>query len=403
MATLKVVVDSTDSVDELNEADNEFSESVFVTGTPDSAEAAEYAAGGYLDWGVVRGTKEVVRNLHSIYDQDLVFFRLSGTGGATDEIVLAADETNGPASVMLFDEGMTLVARGEKEADNKYHISLDGLTGGGYHVLLRDGGSSQNPSASRVYTLTIVAPDAAGANLVAEAVSPDAIFIADGSVEATATVKNRGDQDSGLFSGGYYLSLDRVIDQTDTLLATANFTALAADAEATDEKTLDLSGLAPGTYYLGFLIDAGSQVAEPVETDNAIATRLVVLPETDAREGNDTLAEASVVSVTDGAALIEDLTLHHAGDVDIFSFTLHEPTSLSDMISISYESAEPSLQLTLLDGAGNILGSVTGYGGTALLSTGSLVVGKYFIRVAGAGDFAYSTGYALNLALADEE
>ena len=72
-----------------------------------------------------------------------------------------------------------------------------------------------------------------------------------------------------------------------------DFAAIAAGGQATDSRTLDLSGKTPGTYYLGLVADQTGAVAEPVETDNVRFTALVVMPAADSRENNDTIAAAS--------------------------------------------------------------------------------------------------------------
>ncbi|MBW6486598.1 MAG: Ig-like domain-containing protein [Syntrophobacterales bacterium] len=400
MVTVTARVDAAGSVDELNEADNEYSASVLLAGSPDADEAAEDATGGFIDLGVLRGTKVYNRNLHSLYDQDLVLLGLSGTGGAGDEIRLTFDETPGMVGIALYDSRMNFVAAGVKAATGDYRISLNGRPGGAYYLLVRDGGAERSGSESQAYALTVTAPDAAGANLTPSGLSLDSALVADGSASVTATVQNIGDTASAAFTGAYYLSTDKIIDANDVLLATANFAALAAAAELTDSRVLDLSGVLPGTYYLGLLVDDGALVAEPVETDNVRLSPLVILPASDAHESNDSLMTASIVSLSGGSASVTGLNLHNGEDVDIFRFTLAQPAGVADIARINYRTQEPFLLFSLLDASGNVIRSVIGSNGNASLSLNGLASGVYFLKVDGAQDFSYSTGYDLSMTVA---
>jgi hypothetical protein len=402
-ATVQVTarVDTTESVAELNEVDNETTLPALVVGSPDTQEAAEYVAGGYIDLGVVRGgTNGYNRNLHSIYDQDLMSLGLSGTGIAGDEIRLTFDEATGVISVALYDAGMVFVAGGQKSAAGDYRISLEGRTGGAYYIIVRDSGQPRTGTENQAYTLTIKAPDADGPNLTPTGLSLASVLVADGSANVTATVKNIGDAASGDFTGAYYLSTDKIIDANDTPLATVNFTALAAGTEATDSRALDLSGVASGTYYLGLLADDGNLATEPVETDNVRIAPLVVLPASDARESNDSLKTASVVTLSGGGASVTGLNLHNSEDMDFFRFALSQSAGTTDIARITYRTQEPFLLFSLLDASGNVMYSVIGSNGIAALSLNGLAGGVYFLKVDGAQDFSFSTGYALSMTVA---
>src|SRR5690349_9300213 len=71
------------------------------------------------------------------------------------------------------------------------------------------------------------------------------------------TVKNQGTAASGDFSNGFYLSSDATITTGDIYVDGNSNTSLAAGASfAWGAPTLTIpAGTAPGTYYLGILVD----------------------------------------------------------------------------------------------------------------------------------------------------
>ena len=94
------------------------------------------------------------------------------------------------------------------------------------------------------------------------------------------------------FSNGYYLSENNVISTNDYLLHQSDVIdvgpglILTAQLPATDVAAA-LPGLAPGTYYLGLLLDNQEEVAETNEMNNEwVATTQVVIPDNPAAPVN---------------------------------------------------------------------------------------------------------------------
>jgi hypothetical protein len=93
-----------------------------------------------------------------------------------------------------------------------------------------------------------------------------------------ATIDNIGSADASTdFSWGFYLSTDATITTGDILLATGGTGSLAAGASIPlpTGLPLDPAGLVSGSYYLGIVVDSGSQVIEGDESNN---TGVTVVP-----------------------------------------------------------------------------------------------------------------------------
>jgi trimeric autotransporter adhesin len=91
--------------------------------------------------------------------------------------------------------------------------------------------------------------------------------------------ENGGDATSGAFSIGYYLSLDGQITTQDALLDTLASAGLAAAHDFTLPNSVTIpAGTAPGTYYLGVLLDRNGSVQESNETNNTRAVLVDVTP-----------------------------------------------------------------------------------------------------------------------------
>ncbi|RKX24661.1 MAG: hypothetical protein DRP45_07720, partial [Candidatus Zixiibacteriota bacterium] len=389
---VRAVVDPASEVDELNETDNVGEIQALVAGTPDSLETQELANNWFIDLGVVRGTYSVDRNLHSVYDQDMMVFRMSGDGTTGDQIEVTFDDSKGDLMLGLYDRYMNSVANGEKVADGDYQISLDGVSGGQYYLVVGSLGGHYD------YTLSITAPDAAGPNLGVESMQIDESQVADGNIDVTTKIANFGDKASEAFTVEYYISTGSTIDPvSDTLLKSVNMSALDAGADVTHTEALDLAAIGPGSYYLGVVVKPPAGTTEPVEGDNTARSGMVVLPQPDSLEENDSKDTASDVTLTAGHAELSGLTIHNSSDVDWFCFDLPVSGGTQDMVQLTYQGSEPDLMLTLMDEHGRELRAAAGNAGLASLSLNNLVAGTYFIKIGGAGFVNFSTGYTLTL------
>lgn len=122
-------------------------------------------------------------------------------------------------------------------------------------------------SAEDVYASTYRSTSATQTNFIP---APGSVT-AGQSVTFQATIGNRGTGTVNPLRVEYYLSTDRFIDRNDTLLGAATF-SLGSGFAGTHSATVTIPGAqAPGSYYLGWIVDPLGSVAEVDETNNAVA------------------------------------------------------------------------------------------------------------------------------------
>ena len=84
---------------------------------------------------------------------------------------------------------------------------------------------------------------------------------------AKSTYRNNGDTESGSFTLTYYLSTNRTINQNDTEIGSPVLVSVAAASGAMSTNNLSIpSGLAPGKYFIGAVIEF-----DDANTDNNTA------------------------------------------------------------------------------------------------------------------------------------
>ena len=94
--------------------------------------------------------------------------------------------------------------------------------------------------------------------------------MAGGKIRVDFDASNKGNVDSGIFTDGLYLSANKIITAGDVLLVDFEDTSIkAGDTERYFfEELIIPENTAPGTYYIGYIIDSGDWVQESNETNN---------------------------------------------------------------------------------------------------------------------------------------
>ncbi|MCU7906825.1 MAG: S8 family serine peptidase, partial [Candidatus Thiodiazotropha sp. (ex Epidulcina cf. delphinae)] len=108
---------------------------------------------------------------------------------------------------------------------------------------------------------------------------PTALHVPSGNISTgshftvTSAIANQGTSNpTGYFSVGYYLSTDAQITAADTKIADRRVYSLRAGAGLNLSATVYIpAGMAPGTYYLGVLVDKNDSQAEANEGNNGLA------------------------------------------------------------------------------------------------------------------------------------
>jgi subtilase family serine protease len=192
------------------------------------------------------------------------------------------------------------------------------------------------------------------------------------------TVKNQGTATSANFSNGFYLSTDAVITTADTYLDGNSNTGLAAGdsfAWIAPSPVVPLA-TAPGSYYVGILVDRTNVVAESNESNNYVSTAITVEipgPDLTITTGSPTPTPSTVAP--GGTVILSAWTVTNQGTVASGGF--------SNGFYLSTDAVITSAD-TYLDGNSNstlVGGASFAWGGPTLTIPGGTAPGTYYVGV----------------------
>jgi len=128
--------------------------------------------------------------------------------------------------------------------------------------------------------ITVLAPAAPDLAITtgAPTVTPGSVPAGGAVTLSSWAVKNQGGVPSGNFSNGFYLSTDAVITTSDVLLSgNSNYSLAPGESFVWGGPTLTIpASTAPGSYYIGILVDRANQVSESNESNNAVSRAITV-------------------------------------------------------------------------------------------------------------------------------
>jgi hypothetical protein len=398
--TLRVDVDPTDAVAELNEADNSRSTSVEATRTPDGFELEEIENLGPAQLGVVRGSMQWSGNLDSRLDRDWLTFDTLADGEADHAIELTFAHADGDLDLLLLNGTGEQIDAARSVTDNET-IPLDGLPAGRYTVVILN--TTQGGSGHPGYELTIDAPDPSGGNLSLRGLDWSTVQPALGqTVQVTPTIVNTGDAATPATIARLYLSDDALIVPAEDRSLGVEVAVPELQPGESHEVTLDVlipADAEVGQQFAGLLVDPDAALTETTTNDNQGVVNFAILPPPDALESNDTLETATPLEVVDGQASRSGLTLT-PDDVDLYRLHLADRGSNDDVVEVAFDFAEGRIELLLLDELGTPIYREAPTGDVARLNLNGLPGGRdYFVQVRMAEGFGFSTGYRLDVAL----
>ena len=175
------------------------------------------------------------------------------TSGGVDTVGQLEDSTGSP--VDNNDDG---------GAGTNFRIAAD-VTEGTYYVRVRGFGSQTGGEYTLHVRFAESTSEGTGPDLVVEAASvSDSSPEAGASFTLSATVRNRGDGDSGATTLRYYRSTNATISTSDTAVGTDAVGALSGFVASAESISVTAPSGA-GTYYYGACVDS---VAGETDTDN---------------------------------------------------------------------------------------------------------------------------------------
>ncbi len=253
----------------------------------------------------------------------------------------------------------------------------------------------------------------AGADLVLNSLSGSSTVLVGGQISLATVVKNQGSGNAGPFRIGFYLSADASVTTGDTLFAVCDYsTGLGAGFSSTCSGSVSLpSGLTPGTYYLGAIVDDQGKVAETNENNNTRVGGKVTI----ASSLSSTLFVPIVLSVAgvNGSFYTSELILTNKGNQDstlTFKYTASFGSgsgTATDILSAGQQKISPDTIGYLrsigmpIPTTGNQGGTLTvQFSGLSSPSDGAVIVRTTTAVANGRAGLAYS-GISLEAALKD--
>ena len=164
-------------------------------------------------------------------------------------------------------------------------------------------------------------------------------------------------------------------------------------------QSIDISGIADGTYFLEVAVDPSDLLVEFDETNNAAGIQIVIdrsgtgNPGSDTFEPNDSFATASILAPPEDHTY-EDLTIHEAFNDDYFRVTASAAGTLA--LELSFLHGQGDIDMEVFDTNQTFLARSESVSNTELVSLAATTGEEFFVRVYGY-DGAINPNYTLNV------
>ena len=220
-----------------------------------------------------------------------------------------------------------------------------------YNNAITEGNESNNPSSGVMLTVTApvsLLPDLDVQN-VGESFPPTlsaSSVTAGGSVTLSYRLSNFGPGNAPSSVTGIYRSTDGTISISDTRIDTDTNAGFTGVAGRTETATINTTGWAPGTYYIGAIADYNNAITEGNESNNPSSGVMltVTAPTTTTDAGN---TRATATALTPGSTVAQSVGISPDTD-DYFSFT----AASTGRVTAKLTGLSADIDLRALNGAG---------------------------------------------------
>lgn len=369
---------------------------------PNDTLAAPLDLGDIVGYRVFSGL-----SIHALGNDDYFRFRMTSAGTAGDYVTIDFLNSGGDLDMRLYDANGTQVGSSGSTA-NQEKISLAGLAAGTY--VARIYGYHGNYTNDN-YKLSIHAPGAPAGD-ANETNDTFATATNLGQVTGLRTwqdlsIHAAGDTDWFRFTIdqpailGHYarISFANNRGNLDLKLYSSQGQLLSTSATTSDTETVSLASMEAGMYYLQI---AG--VGGDTNPSYSLALSTPLSADGDWAEPNETFAGAYDLGIASGVRTWSGLSIHAAGDIDVFRFQTASLGTSADSVRIDFTGGTGDLNLTLHDAGGTILATSAGTGDLERISLANLAAGTYYVGIRGAGSAvnAYTLTIAAPGGLADD-
>ena len=196
------------------------------------------------------------------------------SGGFYTSIYLSADPMINTSDRAITTFYVSPLAAGAQRTYTVKPVIPNTLAPGSYYLgAIADTGkqvgeSNENNNSLAGNQISIVSK----VDLIITSISGPSSASPDQQVAFTVTVKNQGSAEAGQFYVTVYLSTDQIITKDDIEIRSGFVPALAAGGQQTlTINSTIFASVAPGSYYIGAIVDSRSNVAESNENNNSLA------------------------------------------------------------------------------------------------------------------------------------
>lgn len=190
---------------------------------------------------------------------------------------------------------------------------------------------SNNLLASEAIAVTVLPPvDLRGVSLVGPAT-----ILRGSTASITTTVGNLGTAASGAFNVSYYMSSFSTVTTADRLLKTVSSVSIAARGQRQWVEQIVIPGdLAPGTYYVGMIVDSANEIVEASESNNVVAASLMRVTEPQVIDLRATSFDAPTTAAS-GTTINVSTTVANGGNATSGSYKVNYYLSVNDSLGTS--------------------------------------------------------------------
>ncbi|MEL7239730.1 MAG: CARDB domain-containing protein, partial [Planctomycetota bacterium] len=222
---------------------------------------------------------------------------------------------------------------------------------------------------------------------LADAGTPNPVPVG-GQLDLDIAIRNFGTLAAQGVTVDVYISDNTTITSNDTLLKTLTFDEVLPFETAIESFTTAVPDtLGEGTYSIGFIIDAGDNIDEFVETNNATAVSTLSIGSAatsggsvDRFETNETFETATNLG-TLGDLSLTGLNIHDGSDEDFFVFTADATGNA--VITLNFTHNAGDIDTQVLDANGNELDEGISATNNEVLNFSVTAGEQYFLRVYG--------------------
>ena len=196
------------------------------------------------------------------------------SGAWMDQFYLSTDYTIDNSDYPLGEKRHSgnLAANGSYNDSNEFNVPLDKV--GNFIVIIKTDGANveyehTNEGNNVVSSVTNFTKAPPADLIVSQVTSPDSV-LSGKTINVTWKIKNKGSNPaSGYMTDNVYLSTDNKQDASDLLLTSEHYyISIAPNTEVTNSKTLKVSGVSIGNYYVLVTTDVLNNINESIDTNN---------------------------------------------------------------------------------------------------------------------------------------